>query len=278
MTADTRRKPRGVVANRELVELAKAACTTVSISPPDLVHVTSVGWGRRIVNGGVLERRQCNVFGKDLLYFFVARPAYRFGRGDEKNDQLNFFPFAIALSPAALPAPYHVYPFDTGAYMAGFYDEAVDPSIYIDDYELEPTLDSAVRHIEWAFGGVDQYFDAKVRPGLASSIPHWRSVAQNWIRIASLAATGREKPDRRASAVELAYAQSVDLRQGHARLLVFPEQLLEDPNGTNSALLTAIRDLNVDFETYDWRPNETPDSFADVIAQIMRRRLGSAAA
>ena len=157
--------------------------------------------------------------------------------------------------------------------MAGFYDEAVDPSIYIDDYELEPDLSSAVRHIEWAFGGVEAYFDAKVKSGLASSIPHWRSVAQSWIRIASLASTGRQRPDRRASAIELAYSQSVDLRQGHARLLVFPEQLLEDPNGANTVLLKSIRDLNVDFETYDWRPNESPDSFADVIAQKIRRHL-----
>jgi len=275
---DAKRKPRGVAANRELVELAKAAYPTVSISPPDLIHVTSVGWGRRIIDQGILERRQCNVFGKELVYFFVARPAYRFGRGGEKSDQLNFFPFAIALSPDALPAPYHVYPFDTGAYMAGFYDEVADPSIYIDDYELEPDLASALRHITWAFGGVDEYFDARIRSGLSGAVPIWRSVAQNWLRIASLASTGRDKPDRRASAIEFAYAQSVDLRQGHGRLLIFPEQLLEDPNGTNTAFLNSIRDLNVDFETYDWRPNETPDSFADIITLIMKRRLGSLAA
>ena len=274
MVADDRRRPRGLATNRELVELAKAAHPSVSIAPPDLVHVTSVGWGRRIVDGGILERRHCGVFEKELVYFFAARPAYRFGRGDEKNDQLNFFPFAIALSPTALPAPYHVYPFDTGAYMAGFYDEVVDPSIYMDDYELEPNLASALRHIDWAFGGSDHYLDARIRPGLAAAIPQWRSVAQNWIRIASLASIGREKPDRRASAIELAYAQSVDLRQGHGRLLVFPDQLLEDPNGRNTAFLNSIRQLNIDFATYDWRPNETPDSFAEAIAKTMRDRLG----
>lgn len=275
MTTDARRRPRGVAANRELVEIAKSTHPTVSINTPELIHVTTVGWGRRIVGAGLLERRQCSVFGKELVYCFVARPAYRFGRGDEKNDQLNFFPFAIGFSANALPAPYHVFPFDTGAYMAGFYDEVLDPSIYVDDYELEPDLDSALRHIEWAFGGVEEYFDGKLKVGLADSIPHWRSVAQNWTRIASLAATGRQRPDRRASAIELAFTQSIDLRQGHARVFVFPEQLLEDPNGTNSALLESIRELDVDFETYDWRPNETPDSFADMIAQIMRRRLKS---
>lgn len=275
MGADARRRPRGIAANRELVELAKVAHSTVSIAPPNLIHITSVGWGRRVVDTGVLERRRCGVFGKELVYFFVNRPAYRFARGDEKNDQLNFFPFAIALSPDALPAPYHIYPFDTGAYMAGFYDEVVDPSIYIDDYELEPQIVSALQHIEWAFGNLDEYFDAKIKVGLAGKIPLWRSVAHSWIRIASLASVGREKPDRRASAVELAYAQSIDLRQGHGLLLVFPEQLLEDPNGKNIAFLESIRSLGIRFATYDWRPNETPDSFAEIIAQTIRRRLGS---
>jgi len=275
MPTNTRRKPRGVVNNRELVELATSACPIVSIPTPDLVHVTKVGWGRRIIDRGALERRQCSVFEKELVYFFLARPAYRFGAGDEKNDQLNFFPFAIVLSPVALPAPYHVYPFDTGAYMAGFYDEVVDPSIYIEDYELGPDLSAADRHLEWAFENVANYFDARIRPALASSIPQWRAVAQTWIRIAGLASVGREKPDRRASAIEVAYSQSIDLRQGHGRLLVFPEQLLEDPLGRNTAFLDMLRVLNIDFETYDWRPNETPDSYADTIADVIRRSLPS---
>ena len=182
------------------------------------------------------------------------------------------------LSPTALPAPYHVYPFDTGAYMAGFYDEVVDPSIYIEDYELDPNLTAAHRHLEWAFGDVEPYVDARIRPALAGSIPQWRSVAQSWIRIAGLASVGRERPDRRASAIELAYSQSIDLRQGHGRLLVFPEQLLEDPHGKNTAFLDMLRGLKINFETYDWRPNETPDSYADVIADVIRRNLPSKAA
>ncbi|MBY5834746.1 hypothetical protein HFN47_35435 [Rhizobium leguminosarum] len=277
MGANIRRRPRGIVANRELVELAKAAHPAVSLSPPELIHITSVGWGRRIVDAGVLERRHCDVLGKELVYFFLGRPAYRFGRGDEKNDQLNFFPFAIALSPVGLPPPYHVYPFDTGAFMGGFYDEVIDPSIYMDDYELDPDLSSGLRHIEWAFAGLEEYLDAKIRTDLVGALPQWRAVAQSWTRIASLASVGREKPDRRASAIEFAYAHSIDLRQGHGRLLVFPEQLLEDPNGKNTAFLNSIQKLGIDFATYDWRPNETPDSFADTIAQTLRRHLGGTA-
>lgn len=273
MALDARRRPRGITTKRELVDLAKAAVPSVSISTPDLVHITSVGWGRRIIDSGSLQPKQCNVFGKDLVYFFVARPAYRFGNGDQKNDQLNFFPFAIVLSPEALPTPYHVYPFDTGAFMAGFFDPVVDPSIYIEDYELDPDLSAACRHLEWAFEDVTNYFDARIKPSLVGSIPHWRAVGQSWTRIAGLAGVGSGKPDRRASAVEIAYLQSIDLRQGHGRLLVFPEQLLEDPNGRNTDFLNMLRILDIEFETYDWRANETPDSYSATISAVIRRKL-----
>lgn len=127
MQPNARRRPRGITATRELVDLAKSAHPTVQDKLPDLVHVTSVGWGRRIVDASVLQRRHCQIFDKELVYLFVSRLAYRFRTGDEKSDQMNFFPFAIVLSPQSLPPPYHVYPFDTGAYMAGFYDDAFDP-------------------------------------------------------------------------------------------------------------------------------------------------------
>ncbi|MFN3817363.1 hypothetical protein [Blastomonas sp.] len=157
--------------------------------------------------------------------------------------------------------------------MAGFFDPVVDPSIYIEDYELDPDLSAACRHLEWAFEDVTNYFDARIKPSLVGSIPHWRAVGQSWTRIAGLAGVGSGKPDRRASAVEIAYLQSIDLRQGHGRLLVFPEQLLEDPNGRNTDFLNMLRILDIEFETYDWRANETPDSYSATISAVIRRKL-----
>jgi hypothetical protein len=273
MKREPTRLPRGVQASRELVTVAKDACPTISISPPPLVHVTSVGWGRRIIGAGTIEKRGCRVFGRELVYAFLGRPAYRFKAGDEKAEQLNFFPFAIVLSPDALPVPYHVYPFDTGAYVSGYYDEAMDPSIYLEDYELEPTAEAALRHVEWGFGSIDGYIDAKLKSGRAATLPDWRSVAKNWISIAGLASTGSNRPDRRASAVEFAYSHSIDLREGHGRLVVFPQQLLEDPRGVNSEFRDHLTALNIAFDTYEWRPNETPDSYANEIVDVVERNL-----
>ncbi len=271
-----RRRPRGTKPNPELRELAVEACPRVSIEPPDLVHVTSVGWGRRILDSGILEKMECRVFDKELVYTFLARPAYRFKRGAEKNQRINFFPFAIVISPDDLPAPYHVYPFDTGAYMAGIYNEALDPSIFLEDYELDPTLEAALRHIEWGFGTTEAYFDAKLKNGLEGSLPAWRSVAQSWLDIAALASFGNDKPDGRASAIELAFSKPIDLRQGHGKLVIFPQQFLEDPKGTNTEFQNRIKELNIPIATYEWLPNSTPDSYANQIADVVQQHIREA--
>ncbi len=108
---------------------------------------------------------------------------------------------------------------------------------------------------------------------LAETFPAWRSVGRGWIDIASLAATGRDRPDARSSSLEVAYDQSIDLKQGHVNLAIFPQQLLEDVRGDNTEFLAEITNLGFAIKTYDWRANETPDSFMDEINSIVRRHL-----
>lgn len=264
------RKPRGVPSKRELVELAKAARHNASPEALDLVHITSVGWGRRIITAAKIETRYCTVFSRNLTYAFVARPAYRFQDGDTKQHQISRFPFVFVISPSTLPAPFHVYPFDTGACVAGIYGGVPDPTVYLEEYELTPTIEAALHHIAWAFGTKSAYFEGTLIAGLAETFPAWRSVGRGWIDIASLAATGHDRPDARASAIEVAYEQSIDLKQDHVRLAIFPQQLLEDVRGDNTEFLAEITKLGFATKTYDWRPNETPDSFMDEIASIVR--------
>lgn len=272
MRPSSKFKPRGISAKRELDELGKQAQARPLESSADLVHITSVGWGRRIVDNGSIEKRTCPVFGVDLVYFFLSRPAYRFKRGAEKNNQINFFPFAILVSAEKLPPPHHVYPFDTGAFMGEIFDDVLDPSIYLEDYELEPSLEGALRQVQWGFGSQEAYFRAKIKPGLEEALPDWRSVARSWISIAALASVENDKPDARASAIEFAYSRSVTI-DGTASLIIFPEQLLEDPRGTNTELVEKLKLLNVPIRTYQWRANETPDSYLEQITSLISEYL-----
>jgi hypothetical protein len=203
---------------------------------------------------------------------FLARPAYRFRNGDAKSDQITRFPCAFVFKPGKLGPPFHIYPFDTGAGVSGCYGDTVDPHVYLEDYELDPTLPATQRHIAWAFNGNRQYFEGDLIPGLKQALHEWQSVGRGWLTIAGLAATGSNRPDKRASAIEVAYSKNLPLK-GHARLAIFPQQLLEDDRGKNSTFIEDLTTHDLPWETYDWRPNETPDFFMDEITRIVRRSL-----
>jgi len=85
------------------------SCLTTSLPQLDLVHLTSTGVGREIVNAGKLEARECQVFGESLAYFFLARPVYRVPAGDDKSDHIGLFPFGFVWPPENLGHPYHVF-------------------------------------------------------------------------------------------------------------------------------------------------------------------------
>jgi hypothetical protein len=192
--------------------------------------------------------------------------------GDAKSDQINRFPCAFVIRPEKLGPPFHVYPFDTGAGVSGCYGDTVDPHVYLEDYELDPDLTAAQRHITWAFGGNRQYYEGDLIPGLTKSLHAWQSVGRGWLTIAGLAATGSNRPDKRASAIEVAYSRHLTLK-GHVRLIIFPHQLIEDDRGRNSEFIADLEKHGLRWETYQWRPNEAPDYFMDEIMRILRRSL-----
>jgi len=243
-----------------------------SVPELDLVHVTAVGVAREIIKSGQIEARRCRVFGRDLVYAFVARPAYRLPDGDRKSDQVSRFPFVFVISPKGLGPPHHVYPFDSGAGHSGRYGDEVDPTIYLEDYELAPDLIAAQRLVTWAFESNSSYFEGDIRPGLTNTLPFFESAARSFLTIAGLAATGSNRPDKRASAIEVAYARHIPLR-GNIVLVIMPQQFIEHDGKQNTPVVTALNDMGIPWEAYDWRPNETPESYMDEVTRIMRAFL-----
>jgi hypothetical protein len=257
-------------SRRQLRDVPKAGATDRDLP---LVHITAVGAAREIVDGGQIEMRPCPVFHKDLAYFFALRPAYRLKNGTEKSDRINRFPCVFVVSPAQLGVPFHVYPFDTGAAVDGRYADRADEWVYLEDYELEPALDAAAHHIDWAFGSLEAYFDGELKTGVGENLPSWRDVVRSYVDIAGLAGSGgTNQPDRRASAIELAYRKNVPLK-GHVKLIVIPKQYLEDGTTENRPFLEKLEAAKVEWETYDWQPNSTPDEFQDEIARAVLRHF-----
>jgi len=236
-----------------------------------LVHVTAVGAALEIIEAGQLEMTLCPVFKKDLLYFFVLRPAYRMAESDAKSDQINRFPFVFIVDPQHLTAPHHVYPFDTGGAFHGVFGDWPDPYVRLEDYELLPDLSAASGLIGWAFGSAINYFEGKVKPDLKKSLSPWESAAQSYLKIAGLATSGggRNRPDKRASAIEVAYAQHVALKD-NAVFAILPKQLLESGQIKNADFMAKLQATGMNWEIYDWHPNSSPDDFFDEVSKIAR--------
>lgn len=250
-------------------ELAVRAKATKALPIRALVHVTAVGNGREIIEAGQLDARPCRFFKKkDLAYFFAMRPAYRLRDGTQKTDKLNYFPCVFLVSPDGLRDPFHVYPFDTGGALNGVFDAKADRTIPLDDYELDPSLEAAGRHMAWAFGDLAAYLAGDLRQDLLDDVPRHETVTRGFADIAGLAASGHNAPDRRASAIEVAYERHIPLKN-NVQLVILPKQYVEDPVRDNKPLMDRLSELGIRWRLYDWVPNRAPDDFLHEITEIV---------
>ena len=110
------------------------------------------------------------------------------------------------------------------------FDDGASEHVYLEDYELETSLQAANDHITWAFETRANYYDGKLKPGFANQIAPWDVVPLTFAKIAGLASVDSSRPDRRASAIELAFNAHVPLER--IRLIVLPKQFMEDPPAT----------------------------------------------
>lgn len=266
-----RRRAKGTQPDRQL--RARADRGTLPEKLP-LIHITATGFAKEIVEAGQLEVRQCGVFRKDLVYFFVLRPAYSLKGGDEKSERINRFPFAFVLKADAVPNPYHVYPFDSGGAALGVFSDQADEYVCLEDFELESTQTAAAGHIGWAFGTLDDYFEGNLRGGLTDDVPAHETVTLAWQAIAGMARTGSNdfNPDKRASAVEVASARNVPLK-GNVLLAVIPKQYLDDDGRKNVAFIDRLTELGIPWKTYEWQPNSVPNEMREEISRVVRKYL-----
>lgn len=228
-----------------------------------LLHITHTGIARNIIHTGALETRECNFLKKELIYFFFGRPAYRLRGGSEKSKQITRAPFIFLVNPEKVD-PAHVYPFDTGAALSGLYT-GEDPTLTLQDYELEPTIDAAQKHLNWAFESVRDYLNGRLRSDLTSDTEDFDSATLGYAEIAQQATKLLNSPDKyddRAAAIEIAIAQNIDLTN-FVDTVIVPKQYIEGRNHgiINTNILDKLQSQNIDIIPYDWQPYKDPEDF-----------------
>ncbi len=263
------RRRKGMPGDRQLRARTRGATSLPQTLP--LVHTTAVFTAADILRGGKLETAECGVFGprKQLLYFFVLRPAYRSRRGADPSEQLSRFPFVFVMRPEVGDRPYHVFPFDTGAGAAGAFADKADPLVYLEDYQLDPELSAASRLIEWGFGTCEAYYDGQLRNGVLDGVPDYDFVTRGYVDVARMGREGSNQHDTRASTVEVAVGHDVQLKD-NVLLAIVPDRFLEAQAGPNGEIINRLKDLNIPYKTYKWLPNTAPDEYHAEIAKIAR--------
>lgn len=201
-----------------------------------------------------------------MTYFFIDRADYKISGSDEKSDQINRFPFVFVFRLADGTRPYHIFPFDTGAALDGFFDERADPDIFLDDYELENTTRSVSGHINWVFQSRSRYYHAKVNEDAQTRLMPWQSVEKSYFDIAQMASPLHNRPDRRASAIEVAFRQSFQI-QDSCEFMIMPKQLLEWGKNSNTQMVRQLQEAGVEWATYNWTSNSRPFEFYEEVSK-----------
>ncbi|SMR82693.1 hypothetical protein SAMN04488030_3055 [Aliiroseovarius halocynthiae] len=239
-----------------------------------LVHVTAMGFGRNIILSGQLKASHCQVFKRDLLYFFLGRPAYRLRNEEASSRQLSRYPCVFVVDPSRVD-PTQVYPFDTGAAFAGHYENA-DPFLGINDYVLEGTIEGARKQMAFAFESVEDYFDGRLKPGLTDNIPEFHQATRSYEMIANQANRGVNDPnsyDDRASAIEVATDRHLNLK-GAVELAILPKQFLEGSEGSkNAEFISELEKLEIEVEVYDWQSTRSPADFRAELNQKVQAHV-----
>lgn len=232
---------------RSLADLIRSRSATDSDLLP-LVHTTPALYTQKILQGGSIDPRPCDVFSNEWLsYFFVGRPAYKAIGKDIMYWEL---PSCIIVDFKNISAK-RVYPFDSGAFQKGFvpnYARMHDLS----EFAIDNSINSIRKYIGTFFGSPQNYYmskpvDMNVFMNRHKILPTETSINA----LISLLSGKRifKEIDERRSAIEIQLEEKIDLVDGKVLAIVLPDTYLSDKK-----FIKSIENRNIDVITYTVYP------------------------
>ncbi|MFL9503904.1 hypothetical protein ACJMQP_27975 [Rhodopseudomonas palustris] len=136
-----------------------SAATEVDPCLP-LIHTTSTNAFRNVLSTGEIKAlKKCPVFGEYLTYFFYGRPAFKVEiENPEQRIIDDYLPAALVLKASAISRVKRIYPFDSGAFAGEYYRGAHHADAKLEDYLLDPTINSAKKVVGAFFETNSRYF------------------------------------------------------------------------------------------------------------------------
>ena len=238
-----------------------------------LVHITRAYAFDEILDDGCLTPVDCDIFGEPLIYLFYGKPAYRAKHGS--NARLEFeWPIVFVFHPDKIKNFRRVFPFDTGAFAFKVYSDFFDKNSKIDDFELEPELDSARKIVGAFYMNHKEYYDGSSRKNVEIGTRQFE--AQGIHELSRIPGTKEVQNvrvrDERSSSIELQVSDPIDLSDNLLAIII-PEPYLDDDEVKNALARWQVKEI----ETYPTLHNASGDVWVGEIYIIVRKlyeRLG----
>ncbi len=227
-----------------------------------LAHSTSSLKALKILEQGTICAKVDDKIRKEEphLYFFYGRAAYPVHRGELPRGDYSYFTFCFLVRSESAIINY-AFPFDSGAFINGFYSPFFNEDFDLLRFSLPSNLDDINNFIIHIFGNYDNYMRGDL-PQKTINIDYSTSfeVCSYWNMVLNKSA---QNVDSRCRTVEIVSNSDVKLNNKTLLAIVMPE-ILRD-HKIIKKLLTEIP--NLDVITYPCFFGDTDDSYYGVVRE-----------
>ncbi len=220
------------------------------------VHTTDAWTLHRVLTSELLEPSECPNFKEPLLYLFYGRPSYRPNAKEMPSSMSFMAPVCFVLRPESLRAVVRIFPFDSGAFLSGLFNDFLHPRMTVTEFALEPEPQSPARVVNRFFRSNENYYFSKptddiYRAPFAFAVESYSAI----IRQQSKASV-----DDRGSTIEAQTSAPIRLEPGAALAIIFPGCFLDDVSFVAKLALWDVTPI-----TYDIFPRMRPSEFTALI-------------
>jgi len=179
-----------------------------------------------IEGSSVLKAPKCDVFDPDyLIYLFYGRPCYKMHMGQNATSNPSMDTVCILFDPESLPNPKRIYPFDSGAFHEGFFDDYLHPTDIKEQFEIKPELKSAKKIVGRCFGDNLSYFKEKLKKNLNPSLTQLEAIT--YFQLVN--AKNQTQFDSRKSAIEFQIEGDINLLSTNVLAVIANEDVFDEP-------------------------------------------------
>lgn len=240
-----------------------------------LLHVTNLYSFIEICAGDSIEPQHCRHFGKNLLYTFYGRPAYRTKSAEFTNLSFNW-PVVFIIDPDKIADIEAIYPFDTGAFFTGLYERYFSSQSRVEDFQLPGSLEYASKLVSTFYTNEKQYLHGRSFKNLELPLDGFE--AQGVAELAREPSfTHRESGngktrDERSSAIEVQLRQRIEIKNSAAGIIL-PADYLTIPTAVSASERRGFKEGTI--HTYEVTGFHGPDSLVGKLYQIVEEVYNS---